>query len=1393
MTNALVGRIVYRLHLPKGSHCTHESSSSLQSKKRKRLECSSALGTQPPDPAQAVAEEEEAEEEVAAAVAQHYPVPIAAWIFQPDDQPEIEFILSVPQCLLALTCDAARLHQTVEILRYLKILLPTSVSVPVSSLPNHYEAQILPTTLVEVYRDGMKVLRSEKENKKGNRLAQHNTDAQKTSTISQSSGSSSTEIRWTLAQLAQQERVDKMQQISSSKRLYSFCGTVDAISPVISMDPTDPFALLELYDPDSTYTCVVVLRKNGLSCQAAISAHDKLILHNVQRQKWRIPAVLAKKLPHLQGRIPSHVFIVGDIHQVTWDPQSQLQSQSQPGTSNDASSDSNVHAPAALSATPSSAPSSLCSLQGSITSVHRIRVGDETHIHYLEVMSSVIDNKEHAGPQLQQRRQILYVTYFPMSSSLQLSLRPGAWIRADNIHPLGRTGWSSEDGWTFGACFRSTVAIVKMASEAVATDDVRKSASGDLSRRPDTIASLESVVPFPLLQIRRSYSEYACRQLLSKWMEDFRVPLSEKTKLPSLQDLSQILMGNNNNMGKSRKNASRNAYGEFFDHGVEYSQAPNNDQEEAGACRMSFHDRCGNLLPLLVCLGQLRDASYDVLKARLHKRLMSSDSLNVQVGWTGSLTLSKDELGQAMDCNFGLQQDGIDGSSEIPMFIGGMTGGTACPGSLQVQLSNGKVVLPVVSTDRRVVSNSAESGFCFAKLACVSISCICIGILSNETTDESSSKVRINPLSLYQRERDAKPSEVGPCSILEIGGRLFMASLSVNCNYFLPMKLHESSSVNQDTDPYCGPNGSADGSSSIQSCLDPSLSSETPPSMFFVGLLTHTVFQLTKTKSGEYNGCTLTVSHDPFDGPDTPSTETVSCIQSIEVKPGIKVEELKRQYLRRCFTNLLGGIVTDDHLTLALVWWKLGSDERTCALLSGGWDQLAPDGSLTAQSIGIMVQIPRSSVQHEAKRGYARFRCRFDDISASLTFLPTGESRSNTTCTIRSASVFDFVSTGRVLPGMLDRRPRRITCHGNQDEEARKRGALVFSPCNPGIPISTLFGLFGAICHDLKSSSRVMVAPSLVREIRGATLMGISYCRAQACCTKCYKTLYEVHVTKGHTNKKNQAWQNGVVESISVADSSNQPTFWDRPLPISYYIQNKQLVPDQNKPPPLAKESPTKRTPQKRSQQTTRLRCPENCSVEHHASIKWECSGTLDDGTGQAKLYADRDTVLVLLGMDTATVEAIEAGAWLDENGIVFSKNFPPKAHIREAVVTARSMAHNQARGRRAGGGQQPAAVQEADVLQFLTPLTRADYLMQQFCRTSKRPTRALNYYVQCKPLSDATKFLSQTQVEIAAPGARGAALTRDVGTYSLPPLKLNLVDCRVVPSDVYQSWDGLQ
>ena len=50
--------------------------------------------------------------------------------------------------------------------------------------------------------------------------------------------------------------------------------------------------------------------------------------------------------------------------------------------------------------------------------------------------------------------------------------------------------------------------------------------------------------------------------------------------------------------------------------------------------------------------------------------------------------------------------------------------------------------------------------------------------------------------------------------------------------------------------------------------------------------------------------------------------------------------------------------------------------------------------------------------------------------------------------------------------------------------------------------------------------------------------------------------------------------------------------------------------------------------------------CPNGCS-RSHATVKWEVSATIDDGTGQAKLYADRDAALLVLGndLDSRTVE----------------------------------------------------------------------------------------------------------------------------------------------------------
>ena len=127
-------------------------------------------------------------------------------------------------------------------------------------------------------------------------------------------------------------------------------------------------------------------------------------------------------------------------------------------------------------------------------------------------------------------------------------------------------------------------------------------------------------------------------------------------------------------------------------------------------------------------------------------------------------------------------------------------------------------------------------------------------------------------------------------------------------------------------------------------------------------------------------------------------------------------------------------------------------------------------------------------------------------------------------------------------------------------------------------------------------------------------------------------------------------------------------------------------------------------------------------------------------------------------------METIEEGAWLNEDGVVFSKTMPPKAYLRNAVITARALALSHYRNIR-----RQRRLEEKDVLLFLTPTARAEYLLERHCRSSA-PLRDLLYYVRCKPLSDGISHVKQTDIEVFP--------ATNVATYTLPALKLQLVDC---------------
>jgi len=272
--------------------------------------------------------------------------------------------------------------------------------------------------------------------------------------------------------------------------------------------------------------------------------------------------------------------------------------------------------------------------------------------------------------------------------------------------------------------------------------------------------------------------------------------------------------------------------------------------------------------------------------------------------------------------------------------------------------------------------------------------------------------------------------------------------------------------------------------------------------------------------------------------------------------------------------------------------------------------------------------------------------------------------------------------------------------------------------------------------------------------------MGVAYCRTWAECAKCYSPLREPEIDTP-TKKRKKKNDNGVVSSVSTVDL-DKPTYWHKPLPTN---PGEEMYQEAATQPPKPFYGTSASSGVKRpGRWRTSLRCPNNCRVDQHGAIKWECSGTLDDGTGQARLFSERESSLCLLGLSPSTIETIEEGAWLNEDGVVFSKTVPSKGYLRSAIITARTLAMNHRRN-----FHNKRSLEDNDVLLFLTPIARADYLLQRHCRSSL-PVRDLDYFVRCKPLSDGVVHVKQTEIEVF-PG-------NEVPTYALPPLKLQLVDC---------------
>jgi len=728
-----------------------------------------------------------------------------------------------------------------------------------------------------------------------------------------------------------------------------------------------------------------------------------------------------------------------------------------------------------------------------------------------------------------------------------------------------------------------------------------------------------------------------------------------------------------------------------------------------------------------------------------------------------------------------------------------------------------------------------KSGFAFGLLEGVAVSAFCVSASGYQRTDDHTQKnegtstgsvchsteflprhddfVSASNAVLGSQQRGLR----GACSVWRCTRGIFLLSIQLKFRSLLCISSSESAECDahnigsESTKKASNPRLARNQFLSIQNCLlrESSLPAEEGSDKHncrVVGVLARQRLRVSRITGNRYGGCVLTISHLPIELVE--AVDDISTLQNVEVKTIIHYSKLpsRRMLLKSILTRATGSdSALDDIVNLALAWWSMADKADSCALTHCGCDDQLQQSSTSVPDrfhqkrapFFVIVQLPGKVAQQTDVRGYARFECALSEVTAR--FLQSNISTNFSAGTLIQgeplAAFFDCVGGFKFFPGMLDRRPLRQIRRDDvlflsQSKfishcAGVKRELLSLPPSSiSGIPECSLGEMLRCLCLDLQNVNdtpkTTFLAPSLVRKVSGARDLGISFCRAQVVCTKCFKALCsEDKKRKYDPSQKHSHGRMKKGNQMNRSDEEHYPSFWDRPLPLNSGTL-KQQVYDSSRPQILDKASLSGRM-------RSNLCCPNGCSVEAYAEVKWECSCAIDDGSGQAKLYAEREAAILLLGISQESVEIIEEGAWMHERGcIIFSKAAPPPSYLGKAVEAANfKYISEQNRNRSSPWGQRkgPASeVKERSALRLLEPVDRAVYVMYEHCRVvSYETTRQMDYLVRCKPVADNLIHLNRTEIEVVAPGAReGSRSIKHVATYSLPPLKLSLVDCSI-------------
>lgn len=1416
MPEALYGRIIHRLHIPESSSDvstgTTKSSfrrSSSDNRKHRSDQCAE-------DSSNDYRQDEQ----------HHHFLLSSGFIFIPNENSPYnnECLLSLPKNLLNVALNAVRRNQEVVIERYTEIHITESSTLSSSSssssvhVPNRYLLrQELPICrMLEVHRHGLDLLPSSNQGQTATTTTSTNLSDDNSS---KDSNNNNDDNLWTLTQFWRKEVFDSTRLKLCRRFKFNIIGTIDSISPIVTLDPTHPFALIEIYDPSNTdITAIVVLNgHDALVCHSSTLPNETYIFRNVTYKAWAVPTILQKEGDdRWKGRVPSHVFVSNEADCVDWQQRSLQQEDEFDRILQPVISPMNL----------------LTAIQGKVVHVETKVSSSGPYtaevINYIDLLlqsnskSTLLDcsgRTDRTGWTYCR----LYLTHFPMSTALQWSLRHGAIVQANNVRiildgsPDHFLHHGSEGGkkWIiYDACLRSTLVLLECATEALemtgglrlsdsdfgtqSTDENMGSSpmetqSKDNSKTPGAVndpsqaktggkrkrgngpfrvsltnSSAAPWVPYRLWKIPHDHLETVYRNHVEGWYHrNFpgTLPPDTNTSKSVLTSwITHVLLddwtSNRSKTTNIRKVYTKNRpkrrcpYTEFFEHHCGTTGFIDSEDDDTasladGRCPSSFAN------PVLVDLATIRSASQNVIMKRIVERRSESQNAFC-VGWTGSIVVEPDEILHGIS----IRNDDNNHQTESPMkvLVGGFVREVhSLPSQSVAAISDSHCQIPV-NFSRESTTNAKVDDFVMGIVKGITISCLCLGSPTklndtrNPSVEEKDQQDCTNASSVsLPALQSADTGLLGGCSLIAVCGFIFVISIQIQClqsNAFIMDETSENREMNLPPRRL----------QSIEECLISVSSTNPTTSSSMQGTIVRRRFHSKMNSDGSWKCCKLFVASGPKDESSSPLESEGCFLQSFEYTLSVLHSTARNlMFNRHLEATWPGAFLSEAQKVLGSSFWALGNSGRTCAVTFGGSEDFLMGSR--GSNIYVHLVFPKSAV-HFTDRGYVRLASTHEGLDAIM--LESGAGQFNSPMTRSSRTLFDFEGGVKVFNGMLCRRPTRRNVFGPfLDSTTRVVGELCTTISSSATPSHfTISELFRQVCQDLQEPHSCAMNPSLVRRISHSTFLGVNFCHVQTFCRRCNSPLVATIPNK----KKRQQYG---------YDGHSQPSFWHLPHPQEAFVRAHSTRP--------ALVEATSDTPIPIHIQQSTLQCSNKCAM-HNFGVKWECSGILDDGTGQATLYSDGDVALTLMGMSSETIQWIEQGIWSTDSGfLLFKKSIPPSYHLRSSVSYALSKKKTV-----------------MDPIRLLPPDVRAEYLLQKHCRSSSRQHRTLDYYVRCKPLADKMRHLNHTTINtffvesIGQSGVdsdwnttRSASIHRGESiSYTLPALKLELVDCGVPSQD---------